>query len=64
MQIKCLNAFVHVPGGPELIEALLKDERLSANKLAVEGLEEMKLLLRYCDLYGILDKVIIHLRLC
>ena len=50
--------FICVPGGPELIEALLKDEKLGANKRAAEGLEEMKLLLRYCDLYGILDKVL------
>ena len=55
--------FICVLGGPELIEALLKDEKLGANKRAAEGLEEMKLLLRYCDLYGILDKVITLLTL-
>ena len=41
----------------ELIDTLLKEERLSTNKSAVQGLEEMKLLLRYCEFYGVLDKV-------
>ncbi len=41
----------------ELVEALKKDERLSKNKDAMAGLEEMGLLLRYCELYGITDKV-------
>ncbi|KAI0214715.1 Histidine--tRNA ligase, cytoplasmic [Lamellibrachia satsuma] len=52
-----IGNYVQMSGGPELIEALLKDEKLGANKRAAEGLEEMKLLLQYCDLYGILDKV-------
>jgi hypothetical protein len=49
-----------VIGGHQLIQKLLTDERLSKQKSAVEGLEDMKLLLRYCELYGILDKVCLH----
>ena len=44
-------------GRQELVEALQKDEKLSKNKRAMEGLEDMKLLLRYCELMGVLDKV-------
>jgi len=40
-----------------LIDKLQKDERICQNKTAMQGLEEMKLLLRYCELYGILDQV-------
>lgn len=44
-------------GGPELVDQLLKDEFLCKQKSSIEGLEDMKLLLRYCELYGVLDKV-------
>jgi len=44
-------------GHRELIDTLAKDERLSQNKAAVNGLEDMRLLFKYCDLMGILDKV-------
>ena len=40
-----------------MIEQLQKDEKLSANKAAMEGLSEMATLLQYCELYGIKDKV-------
>jgi len=46
-----------------LITELKKDEKLSQNKVAMEGLEEMSLLLHYCDLYGISDKVSFDLSL-
>ena len=35
----------------------MKDEKLSKNKSAVEGIDEMKLLLQYCELFGIKEKV-------
>jgi histidyl-tRNA synthetase len=41
----------------DLIDKLKTDERLSQNKLVMQGLDEMRLLLKYCDLYGVLDKV-------
>lgn len=39
------------------MDQLLKDEFLCKQKSSIEGLEDMKLLLRYCELYGVLDKV-------
>ena len=50
-------------GGTELIDALQKDEKLSQNKTAMEGLEEIRTLLRYCELYGIQDRVSFDLSL-
>lgn len=44
-------------GGLDLVEQLLQDPRLSHNKLAGEGLRDMKLLFEYLMLFGILDKV-------
>ena len=52
-----------ISGGVELINELEKDEKLSKNKAALEGLKDMKLLLHYCDLYGISDKVVFDLSL-
>ena len=50
-------------GGTELIDALASDEKLSQNKDAMAGLEDMRLLLRYCALYGISDRVVFDLSL-
>ena len=52
-----IGQYVQRPGGMELVESLLADTRLRDQKRAQEGLEEMKLLLHYCSLYGVLDKV-------
>jgi hypothetical protein len=38
----------------------MKDESLAKQKDAVEGLEELKVLLTYCDLYKVTDKVILQ----
>jgi histidyl-tRNA synthetase len=40
-----------------LIDKLLEDESIKAQKSAVEGLEELRVLLKYLELYGITDKV-------
>ncbi|KAK2169760.1 hypothetical protein LSH36_7g11026 [Paralvinella palmiformis] len=58
-----IGEYVCLAGGPELIDKLQKDERICQNKTAMQGLEEMKLLLRYCELYGILDQVSFDLSL-
>ncbi|XP_013387295.1 histidine--tRNA ligase, cytoplasmic isoform X2 [Lingula anatina] len=58
-----IGTYVKQSGGTELIDMLLQDERLSKSKDAKEGLEQMKLLLRYCELYGIKDKVLFDLSL-
>jgi len=44
-------------GHRELIDTLAKDEQLCRSKAAMNGLEDLKLLFKYCDLMGILDKV-------
>ena len=41
----------------DLIEQLLQDPKLSQNKLAKEGLGDMKLLFEYLTLFGIMGKV-------
>ena len=41
----------------EVVDTLLQDEGLLKQKNAVEALEEMKLLLKYCQLFGVADKV-------
>ena len=52
-----IGEYVKLHGGKELLEQLLADQRLTAIKDAVTGLEGMRLLLHYCELYGVLDKV-------
>jgi len=58
-----IGEYVRLSGQTELVEALQKDEKLSKNKRAMEGLEDMKLLLKYCELMGVLDKVSFDLSL-
>lgn len=52
-----IGEYVKLSGGFELLDKLVSDPRLMAVKTAAAGLEDMKLLLRYCDLFGVLDKV-------
>ena len=59
----CNSETIDIAGGVELIDQLEKDERLSKNKAALEGLKDMKLLLHYCELYGIGDRVVFDLSL-
>ncbi|KAG6448709.1 hypothetical protein O3G_MSEX005706 [Manduca sexta] len=58
-----IGEYVRLNGGTELAEKLLKDEKLSKTKAAVEGLEGIKLLLEYCALFGIKDKILFDLSL-
>merc|ERR1712106_952424 len=46
-----IGEFVRMSGGDELIEELLKS-KLAESKSAKQGLEDMRLLLKYCSLYG------------
>ena len=39
------------------MDDLLKDPGLQTQKNAIEALEEMRVLLKYCELYGVADKV-------
>lgn len=58
-----IGEFVRLSGKQELVETLLKHEVLSKNKMALEGLEALQLLLKYCDLYGTMDRVVFDLSL-
>ncbi|XP_030068423.1 histidine--tRNA ligase, cytoplasmic isoform X3 [Microcaecilia unicolor] len=58
-----IGAYVRLNGGISLIEQLLQDPRLSQNKLALEGLEDIKMLFRYLRLFGVTDNVFIDLSL-
>lgn len=55
--------YVQNNGGLDLIEKLLKDPKLSQNKLALEGLNDMKTLFQYLELFGVTDKVSFDLSL-
>ncbi|KFO08553.1 Histidine--tRNA ligase, cytoplasmic, partial [Balearica regulorum gibbericeps] len=52
-----IGEYVQLHGGLDLIERLLQDPKLSQNKLAKEGLGDMKLLFEYLTLFGIAGKV-------
>ncbi|XP_066245327.1 histidine--tRNA ligase, cytoplasmic isoform X2 [Euwallacea similis] len=58
-----IGEYVKLNGGMELVYKLLKDEKLSKNKLAIEGLEAIKLLLKYCELFQISKNVSFDLSL-
>ncbi len=46
-----IGQFVQMSGGPELVDKLLTSD-LGQSKSAVQGLQDMKLFLQYCQLFG------------
>lgn len=58
-----IGEYVRLSGSSELAEKLLTDATLTGSKSAVEGLEAIKLILHYCKLFGVLDKVSFDLSL-
>ncbi|XP_075458084.1 histidine--tRNA ligase, cytoplasmic-like isoform X2 [Ascaphus truei] len=58
-----IGAYIRLNGGLALIEQLLKDGKLSENKLAMDGLSDMKLLYQYLQLFGVTDKISFDLSL-
>lgn len=58
-----IGEYVRLSGKSELVDKLLQDECLTKSKSAVEGLEAMKLVLKYCEIYGTSDKVLFDLSL-
>ena len=52
-----IGEYVTFNGGLELIDKLRGDARLYGNAKAKEGIEEMAILLNFCNVMGILDKV-------
>ncbi|KMQ97360.1 histidyl-trna cytoplasmic [Lasius niger] len=49
--------YVSQSGGVELIAELRKDKQLMRQSAAVQGLDSMELLLKYCGIYKVLDKI-------
>nr|XP_056718476.1 histidine--tRNA ligase, cytoplasmic isoform X2 [Euleptes europaea] len=58
-----IGEYVRLHGGLSLIEELLQDPKLSQNKLAREGLGDMKLLFEYLILFGISAQISFDLSL-
>ncbi|CAN2389961.1 Anticodon binding domain of tRNAs [Pristimantis euphronides] len=58
-----IGEYVQNNGGLDLIEKLLKDPKLSQNKHALEGLNDMKTLFQYLELFGVTDKISFDLSL-
>ncbi|KAJ8981150.1 hypothetical protein NQ317_013815 [Molorchus minor] len=58
-----IGEYVQLNGKSDLVQKLLNDDKLSKNKSALEGLESISLLLKYCEIYGTLDKVLFDLSL-
>ncbi|XP_057313572.1 histidine--tRNA ligase, cytoplasmic-like isoform X2 [Hydractinia symbiolongicarpus] len=49
--------YVQLKGKKELIDKLLNDQKLPNNKIAKQGIDDMNLLLKYCELFNVLDHV-------
>lgn len=59
-----IGEYVQLNGKSELVQKLLQDENLiKKSKTAKDGLEAIQLVLNYCDLYGVTDKVLFDLSL-
>lgn len=58
-----IETYVVRKGGRDLLEDLLKDEVLTANPSAKQGLDEMGLLMEYLEAFGVLDKISFDLSL-
>ncbi|XP_011494000.1 PREDICTED: histidine--tRNA ligase, cytoplasmic isoform X1 [Ceratosolen solmsi marchali] len=58
-----IGTYVSQNGGKNLIEELRKNEELMKQPSAVQGLDAMELLWKYCELYQISDKVTFDLSL-
>lgn len=52
-----IGHYVKLRGGMDLVSELALDQSLMAVKDAETGIAEMKTLLRYCELFGVSDKV-------
>ncbi|XP_021931668.1 histidine--tRNA ligase, cytoplasmic isoform X2 [Zootermopsis nevadensis] len=60
----CIGKYVRLSGKTELVEQLLQDEMLVGQcKSARDGLEALRLFLKYCTLYGLQDQVSFDLSL-
>uniref|UniRef100_A0A8C5VEK1 histidine--tRNA ligase n=1 Tax=Microcebus murinus TaxID=30608 RepID=A0A8C5VEK1_MICMU len=58
-----IGDYIQCHGGVTLVEQMFQDPRLSQNKQALEGLEDLKLLFEYLTLFGISEKISFDLSL-
>uniref|UniRef100_A0A8D9EDL9 histidine--tRNA ligase n=2 Tax=Cacopsylla melanoneura TaxID=428564 RepID=A0A8D9EDL9_9HEMI len=58
-----IGMYVQQHGHKDLVEKFMQDDLLKVSKPAMEGLAAIKLLLSYCDIYELTDKVIFDLSL-
>ncbi|XP_054841478.1 histidine--tRNA ligase, cytoplasmic-like [Eublepharis macularius] len=58
-----IGKYVQFSGGWGLIDQLCQDPKLSESQLAMEGLEDMKLLFEYLTLFGIINQISLDLSL-
>ncbi|XP_060110443.1 histidine--tRNA ligase, cytoplasmic-like isoform X2 [Heteronotia binoei] len=58
-----IGQYIRLSGGRHLIDQLCQDPKLCKSQLAMEGLEDMKLLFEYLTLFGIIDQVSLDLSL-
>ncbi|KAJ3083102.1 Cytoplasmic and mitochondrial histidine tRNA synthetase [Quaeritorhiza haematococci] len=58
-----IGEYVKLRGGRELCETLAADEKLSKNESAKAGIEDMKLLLKYLDIFGMSEQISFDLSL-
>jgi len=59
-----IEKFVMLKGPPNLLlQRILEEKQLDSNPMAVEGLNDLKTLFKYLDIYGVTDKVIFDLSL-
>ncbi len=52
-----IGHYVKMNGGSELIESLCKDDKLMSQADFKTGIEDIKLLFRYCEVMGFADMV-------
>jgi histidyl-tRNA synthetase len=52
-----IGNYVKLSGGAELCDILSSDSRLSANKAAMQGIEDMRLLFKYLEVLGVTNAI-------
>lgn len=52
-----IGEYVKHHGGIEVLQKMEVDEKLGKNKSGKAGIDDMKLLFRYCELFGVVEKV-------
>uniref|UniRef100_A0A182N1C3 histidine--tRNA ligase n=1 Tax=Anopheles dirus TaxID=7168 RepID=A0A182N1C3_9DIPT len=58
-----IGVYVTLHGGPDLVDRLAADEQLQRIPSALEGLADMRLLLQYCAIFQVADRVSFDLSL-